>query len=168
MAIVGPPETKKGVCEAPTSSSSEYSSNSSPSSESTERCEGLDLLANAVRHVVGNVLDGSAAALMMESEFWVPFMQRRVVRRRKKAFWLRKTGEIEGEGMEIEKKSLIRENSMIGVESERVASSGLRAKGRRLPSCYDDSMLPPWKSSKRARSARRPDLSAQEPSDLVN
>ncbi|KAL5702049.1 hypothetical protein ACHQM5_027317 [Ranunculus cassubicifolius] len=114
---------------------SSSSNSSSTSIDSMTRCEGLDLLVKAVVHVAGSLLV-------------VPFTQRRVIRRRKRA--LRFTT------FEFIKKEQEEEEEDYDDKDEdfevNLKGNNKRKREKGLPLKYNDSVLQPWKK----RSSRRP------------
>ncbi|KAF9619120.1 hypothetical protein IFM89_005134 [Coptis chinensis] len=122
------------------SSFSSHSSFSTPSHEENssslmdrkKRCEGLDLLVKAAIHVTG------------EFFLCIPFVQRRVIRRRKRAlrfdnFSRNETSKnVEEEGKKMKKKKE-------GGEMKLILSPMKRKRVKGLPSKYNDSVLQSWK-----------------------
>ncbi|KAJ4967945.1 hypothetical protein NE237_014646 [Protea cynaroides] len=118
------------------SSSSNSPSSSSSSIDCQIRCEGLDILAEAVRFVAGSALPMS-----------VPVTRRRVIIRRKSAFRFNKIDISEiGEQEELELEEMNQEEG-IGV----ITKPKRRKREMALPSKYQDSVLQPWKRQNRRR-----------------
>lgn len=116
-------------------SSENPSSPSSSCHNSTARCEGLDLLVMAVHYLAGSIVG-------------VPFAQKRVVRRRKRAVKFNNLI-ISGVfcGKEDEKREC-KEDPNFGFDSKPTREKRVMA----LPSKYRDSVLQPWKRRNRNRS----------------
>ncbi|GMH07812.1 hypothetical protein Nepgr_009652 [Nepenthes gracilis] len=120
-----------------TSSSLINSANLNPN-----RCEGLDLLVKAVYYVAGSAVG-------------VPYVQRRVITRRKKALRfsnlivseLFKTAE---EEKESEKEEKAKKQTEINENSEKKRQRRAMA----LPSKFQDSVLHPWSLRNRGRRSR--------------
>ncbi|OVA08633.1 hypothetical protein BVC80_1619g20 [Macleaya cordata] len=118
-----------------------FSSNCSSSIDYETRCEGLDLLVKAVLHVAGSVLV-------------VPFTQRRVIRRRKRAFrfcnsFVTEFGEKKEERedeqeQEQEEREKGEEKQMKGERIEVISKPKKRKRVMALPTKYHDSVLQPW------------------------
>lgn len=112
-----------------TFSASPSSSNSSSSTNQNSRCEGLDLLLKAVLHLKEPVF------------FGVPFTQKKVIRRRKRALRFKKTLKPKTDKDNDKKLTKIKKETRIEVISNPEREKRLKA----LPSKYQDSVLQPWK-----------------------
>ncbi|KAF5183732.1 hypothetical protein FRX31_026680 [Thalictrum thalictroides] len=116
-----------------THSFSSSTSNASFSTDYITRCEGLDLLIKAVLHVAGSVLV-------------VPFTQRRVIRRRKRACKFTKIEFIkkpqEDEQNEEEEDE----------EIDVILNDNKRKREMSFPK-YHDSVIQPWKRCTRRRTS---------------
>ncbi|CAK9157257.1 unnamed protein product [Ilex paraguariensis] len=125
-----------------TDSTSSVPSNctSFPSIAST-RCEGLDLLVKAIHHVASGSVVG------------VPYIQKRVIRRRRRALRFTK--------LNITQIFLEKKEPEVGKKEVQVQAKSKQKRQRRamaLPSKYHDSVLQPWKQvSRRQRSIKIPD-----------
>ncbi|KAA8544891.1 hypothetical protein F0562_019714 [Nyssa sinensis] len=104
------------------------SSARSHSSTSPTRCEGLDLLVKAIHHVSAGSVVG------------VPYIQRKVIRRRRRALRFNKL---------VITELFKREEEEEDRENEGLPESNSMSKRQRrvmaLPSKYQDSVLQPWK-----------------------
>lgn len=130
---------------SPFSSLPSSSSSSAPSSLNSSsalndkhaRCQGLDLLVEAVSHVAGPVIFGSVA-----------FTRKKVIRRGKRALRFKEAAPKDsGKGekeMKMEKK---KKEAGIGLNSEQYRHKRLMS----LPSKYRDSVLLPLKRKSRQR-----------------
>ncbi|KAJ4955608.1 hypothetical protein NE237_012391 [Protea cynaroides] len=114
-------------------SSSLDSPSFSPSSiDCQTRCEGLDILAEAVHFVAGSALP-----------MGVPVTRRRIIIRRKSAFKFSKIdiSEIEKQAEEMNQEKEIRV----------ITKPKKRKRVMAVPSKYQDSVLQPWKRQNRRR-----------------
>ncbi|KAF5181174.1 hypothetical protein FRX31_029239 [Thalictrum thalictroides] len=108
-------------------------SNSLSLIDNKTRCEGLDLLVKAAIHVTG--------------EFFscIPFVQRKVIRRRKRSSRFNSYSGDEFIKKEVEKKTK-KERAI-----ELISSPKKRKRVMGLPSKYSDSVLQSWKRKTRLR-----------------
>uniref|UniRef100_A0A5B7BWE3 Uncharacterized protein n=1 Tax=Davidia involucrata TaxID=16924 RepID=A0A5B7BWE3_DAVIN len=118
------------------SSTDSSSSAPSDSSPSPTRCEGLDLLVKAIHHVSAGSVVG------------VPYIQRRVIRRRRRALRFNKLVITELFKQEDEEEEDERENEG---EPESNSMSKRQRRVMALPTKYHDSVLQPWKPCTRRR-----------------
>lgn len=133
-----------------TSSSNSTSSSSSPSlslslsSKSNRRCQGLDLLVKAVYYVAGSVVG-------------VPYIQRRVIRRRKPALRFANlviNNNSEHVDLDVDEQVIDCSSSKPIPMPKPKNKQKRRSKGAgagAIPLKYHDSLLQSWKPSDRSR-----------------
>ncbi|KNA19517.1 hypothetical protein SOVF_060530 [Spinacia oleracea] len=136
---------------SPTSSSSNSattSSSATAANATVNRCHGLDLLVKAVYYVAGSVVG-------------VPYIQRRVIRRRKPA--LRFTNLVINSD-QLELTDLVDDDRVIDCTSDLVETTNkkdisknkknkkpVKRRSKAVPLKYNDSVLQSWKPSDRRR-----------------
>ncbi|KAL6006867.1 hypothetical protein ACLOJK_032363 [Asimina triloba] len=148
-----PPLSPRLPFSSPLSSLPSSSSSSTPSSLNSSsalndkhaRCQGLDLLVEAVSHLAGPVVFGSVA-----------FTRKKVIRRGKRALRFKTAAPKEsGKGEKEKKKKKKKKKNKeagIGLNSEQFRQKRLMS----LPSKYRDSVLLPLKRKSRQRANSPP------------
>ncbi|KAL2942600.1 Keratin type I cytoskeletal 40 [Bienertia sinuspersici] len=135
------------------SSSNSTSSSSSPSLSSSRRCEGLDLLVKAVYFVGGSIVG-------------VPYIQKRVIRRRKPALRfgnlvINSVHKLQVDDIDVDVdddevldccNNLIEQKQKMMIKKKKTTTNNKQKKrSKAIPVKYQDSVLQSWKLSDRRR-----------------